>query len=101
MTPSDEAPQPPLHHDRDARGGRYWMAFGDEEAEMTYRLINGAMVIDHTFSPPKARGTGVAARMVKQAVEDARAEGLKIRPVCSYAVAQFQRHPEWSDLLPS
>ena len=25
--------------------------------------------------------------------------GLKVRPECSYAVIQFKRHPEWSDLL--
>lgn len=97
--PHDEAP--PLNHDRGAHGGRYWLAFGADEAELTYRLHGGAMTIDHTYTPPAARGSGVAARLIKRAVEDARAEGLKIRPVCSYAAAQFERHPEWSDLLAS
>ncbi len=101
--PQDEAASPahpPIRHDATAKGGRYWASFGEgeEEAEMTY-VVSGAMIIDHTYAPPAARGTGVAARMVAQAVEDARARGLKVRPLCTYAAAQFRRHPEWSDLL--
>ena len=90
----------PIHHDRDALGGRYWIAFPGDEAEMTYRLSGGVMAIDHTYSPPAARGQGLAERLIRRAVADARAEGLKIAPLCSYAAAQFARHPDWSDLLP-
>ena len=100
MSAPDEARLPPVNHDRDLHGGRYWIALGEEEAEMTYRLSGGVMAIDHTFSPRSARGSGVAERMVLRAVGDARAEGLKIAPLCSYVAAQFARHPEWSDLLP-
>ena len=32
-------------------------------------------------------------------LEDARAAGKKIIPLCPFAAAQFRRHPEWSDLL--
>jgi predicted GNAT family acetyltransferase len=37
--------------------------------------------------------------MILKGIADARASGLKVRPECSYAVIQFKRHPEWSDLL--
>ncbi len=37
--------------------------------------------------------------MMERSIADARAEGTRIRPECSYAVAQFKRHPDWSDLL--
>ena len=30
---------------------------------------------------------------------DARRDGLKVKPECSYAVAQFRRHRDWADLL--
>jgi predicted GNAT family acetyltransferase len=70
------------------------------EAEMTYRKgPAGERVITHTGVPREYEGRGIAAKLVNQAVGDARSEGFKITPVCSYVVAQFRRHPEWSDLL--
>ena len=59
---------------------------------------DGAIAINHTGVPPKYEGRGIAARLVNKAIEDARAEGFKITPICSYVVAQFRRHPEWADL---
>jgi predicted GNAT family acetyltransferase len=80
--------------------GRYVIYLApDAEAEMTYRKGDGgAMVIDHTGVPPAYEGRGIAAQLVNKAIADARQEGFKITPVCSYVVAQFRRHPEWADL---
>jgi uncharacterized protein len=39
--------------------------------------------------------------LVRRAVEDARAEGISILPLCPFAKAQFDRHEEWRDVLPS
>lgn len=81
--------------------GRYVIQLSpDAQAEMTYRKRpDGSMVIDHTGVPPNFEGRGVAARLVKHAIADARKTGFKITPACSYVVAQFKRHPEWADLL--
>lgn len=69
------------------------------EAEMTYRKTgDGPMVIDHTGVPPEFEGRGIASKLVNAAIADARNQGFKITPVCSYVVAQFRRHPEWADL---
>ena len=69
------------------------------EAEMTFRKAgNGTITIDHTGVPPEYEGRGIAARLVNRAVDDAREQGFKITPVCSYVVAQFRRHPQWADL---
>lgn len=70
------------------------------EAEMTFRTgENGAITIDHTGVPTEYEGRGIAGKLVNKAVADAREQGFKIVPVCSYVVAQFRRHPEWADLL--
>jgi predicted GNAT family acetyltransferase len=85
----------------DAPGhGRYVIALpGGLEAEMTYRRISESVIaIEHTYSPPEFRGQNIASLLVQRAVADARREGTKILPVCSYVVAQFRRHPEWADL---
>lgn len=86
----------------DAPGhGRYYIALpGGLEAEMTYRKVRpGVIAIDHTYTPPQFRGRNIAFEMISRSIADARAEGVKIRPECSYAVVQFQRHKEWADLL--
>ena len=69
------------------------------EAEMTFRKgADGTITIDHTGVPPAFEGRGIAAKLVNHAIADARHNGFKITPVCSYVVAQFRRHPEWADL---
>jgi predicted GNAT family acetyltransferase len=69
------------------------------EAEMTFRIgEDRTITIDHTGVPPEYEGRGIAARLVQKAVADAREQGFKIVPICSYVVAQFRRHPEWADL---
>jgi predicted GNAT family acetyltransferase len=53
---------------------------------------------EHTLVPPAIGGRGVAARLVEAMVADARREGFRIDPVCSYVAAAFRRHPEWAEL---
>lgn len=55
-------------------------------------------VADHTLVPPAIGGRGVAARLVEALIADARAQGFRIDPACSYVEAQFRRHPDWADL---
>ena len=71
----------------------------DVPAELTWRALGGARIAEHTFTPPEARGKGIAQALVEALVEDARAEGFTIVPSCSYVAAQFRRHLEWADLL--
>ena len=90
-----------VQHEDGAGHGRYFISLpGNFEAEMTYRKIGPDVIaIDHTYTPPEFRGRDIALKMILKGIADARASGLKVRPECSYAVIQFKRHPEWSDLL--
>ena len=56
-------------------------------------------VAEHTLVPRELEGRCIAARLVAELVADARAQGFRIDPQCSYVAAQFRRHPEWADLL--
>jgi hypothetical protein len=80
--------------------GRYVVRFDDgSEGEMTYRRVrDGVIAIDHTGVPRQHRGKGHAELLVNAGIADARREGTKIIPLCSYVEAQFRRHPEWADL---
>ena len=81
--------------------GRYVIRLpGDLEAEMTFRKIGDKTIaIDHTYTPPEFRGQDIAMRLLSRGVDDARRDGVKVIPECSYAVVQFRRHKEWADLL--
>jgi uncharacterized protein len=81
--------------------GRYVLREpGGAEAEMTFtRIGERRIIIDHTEVPDAFRGQGAGLRLVTRAVEDARAAGKKIIPLCPFANAQFRRHPEWTDVL--
>lgn len=63
-----------------------------------YRLAGDVMVMTHTEVPDELAGRGIAAALVAAALDHARANGLKVRPACSYVQAYMRRHPETNDL---
>ncbi|MER2509542.1 MAG: GNAT family N-acetyltransferase [Amaricoccus sp.] len=80
--------------------GRYLFRADGAEAEMTFSKAGEHLVIiDHTGVPDAFRGQGVGQALVLRGVTDARAAGKKVLPLCTFAAAQFRRHPEWSDVL--
>jgi len=80
--------------------GRYKLVVDGVEAEMTYsRVGKSQIIIDHTEVPATLRGRKVGERLVRQAVEDARRDSVILIPLCPFAQAQFDRHPEWHDVL--
>ena len=68
------------------------------QAHLDYELVEGEMHITHTRVPPEIGGRGVAGELVRVALEHARTEGLKVRPLCSYADEWMKRHPAYADL---
>ncbi|MFP7570254.1 GNAT family N-acetyltransferase [Marivita sp. S2033] len=80
--------------------GRYELVVDGHTAEMTYSRAGATtIIIDHTGVPDALRGRGAGQALVRRGVEDARAEGRKIVPLCPFAKAQIARHPEWQDVL--
>ena len=89
-----------IAHERSGSKGRYVIRQDGQEAELTYSVLSEAMVIaDHTGVPDDWRGSGAGLALVTRLVEDARAQGFKIMPLCPFVNAQRQRHPEWADVF--
>lgn len=63
------------------------------------RDAGATMAILHTGVPAAVGGRGLAGELTRAALDDARAHGLKVLPLCSYAAAWMRRHPEYRDLL--
>ena len=68
-------------------------------AAVTFPVSEGVADIDHTFVDQSLRGQGVAGQLLEAAVRQIRAEGLRAKATCSYAVKWFEEHPDQSDLL--
>jgi uncharacterized protein len=70
------------------------------KAEVTY--INsgvGIITVDHTFVSEELRGQNIAQQLIKTVIEFAREEKLMIIPQCSYAEKQFDKNPDYGDVL--
>ncbi len=78
--------------------GRYIIYSGDQTAELTYTILSPQTVIaDHTGVPDPLKGTGMGKALVRRIVEDARAEGFRIVPLCPFVNAERAKHPDWAD----
>lgn len=67
-------------------------------AILTYERSDRGLALLHTEVPPAAEGRGVGSRLVKAALESARAEGLRVLPFCPFVKTYLERHPEYRDL---
>lgn len=64
-----------------------------------YELVEGRMIFTHTVVPPELRGQGMAEKLVRAALADARIAGRRIVPRCSYVAKFIARHAEYQDLV--
>ena len=90
-----------ITHHPEGEGGRYIaeVAGSDHTGYLEWEPAAGNVrVAAHTVVPPAIGGRGIAAQLVNAMIEDARKQGFRIDPRCSYVEAQFRRHPEWADL---
>lgn len=88
------------HHDEGSQGEyRAHPSDSDKVGRLTWKKRGeNVRVADHTLVPKEIGGRGIAAALVDALIEDARQEGFKIVPQCSYVEKKFDEHPEWSDL---
>ncbi|MFW0788619.1 GNAT family N-acetyltransferase [Gordonia sp. CPCC 205333] len=56
------------------------------------------IVLTHTVVPERYAGQGIAGQLVKFVLDDVRASGKRIVPVCTYVRSFIKRHPEYADL---
>lgn len=63
-----------------------------------YRQADGVVAIPHTEVDPALRGQGVAAELVRAALDDIRAQGASVDPQCSYVADFIRRRPGYADL---
>jgi uncharacterized protein len=95
---TDAEPTLRIEDDPSARRYRVWL--GDEFAAYSeYENEPGRIVFTHTVVRPKFEGRGIGTRLAKYAVNDARARGLRITPVCPFIRSWLERHDEYDPIV--
>lgn len=80
--------------DHDVHGHRFTTEADGERAVLEYVLAGTVMTITHTGVPAAIGGRGIAAELMRAALQAARVAGWTVNPVCSYAAAFLRRHPD-------
>jgi len=81
------------HHRYEAHIGHARAGF------VTYELSPGRITFLHTRTEPAFEGRGVGSRMAQVALDEARASGRRVVPVCPFISAYIDRHPGYADLV--
>jgi uncharacterized protein len=88
---------PEVEHDE--ASGRFTLTVDGHLAHADYVLEGDRMIYTHTFVPPALRGRGLAEKLVRAALAEARNRRWRVVPACSYVSAFIQRHLEFRALL--
>ncbi len=66
--------------------------------ECTYYVEEGKWFANHTLVNAEYKGQGLAKKLLSSLVKAARIEGVKIVPVCSFVVKEFEEKEEYNDV---
>jgi predicted GNAT family acetyltransferase len=89
----------PLQIEHHAAASRFEARVDGQLSVCVYRKVGQTLHLTHTEVPPALQGSGIAAALVQAALDWARAQGLRVRPMCSYVALYMRRHPQTRDLL--
>jgi uncharacterized protein len=79
---------------------RYEIAVDGERAGfVTYRLAPGVITFLHAEIDPARERQGLGSRLVRDALDDARARELRVRPVCPFVAWFIETHAEFQPLV--
>lgn len=79
---------------------RYELWQGEELAGFaSFRERPNAIEIFHAEVEPRFEGQGLGAQLTAGALNDARAQGVKVIPACPFVAHFFDSHSEYADLL--
>lgn len=88
---------PAITHD--AARHRFETTVEGEHCVLEYEIDGRTMTITHVSVPDPVSGRGIAAALMRVALESARQRGWQVVPRCPYAEHFLRENPEWSGLV--
>lgn len=91
--------EPTVRHNRERQ--RYEVLLGDEVVGFADHrpFADGVEAFPHTVVEPPHEGKGLASLLVRGALDDVRARGVRVIPSCWYVARWIERHPDYRDLV--
>jgi uncharacterized protein len=78
---------------------RFELPLDGHTAFSEYRRADGVLYVMHTEVPKELNGKGIGSALVRGLLDIARAEGLKVKPLCPFVRTYIEKHAEYQDLL--
>jgi predicted GNAT family acetyltransferase len=78
---------------------RFELDTDGQVAFSNYKRDGGVITIMHTEVPAALNGRGIGSALVRGLLDDVRAQGLKVVPLCPFVAGYIAKHPEYADLL--
>jgi len=78
---------------------RYELSVDGQLAVSEYNRLANAVMFTHTEVPQALEGQGIGSALARGALDDVRAQGLQVIPLCPFVAAFIRRHPEYLDLV--
>ena len=78
---------------------RFELVVDGHVAKAWYRLSPGVITFTHTDVPKALEGKGIGSRLARAGLDYARAQGLKVVPLCPFVAGWLKKHPEYADLV--
>ena len=84
----------------DTTAERYLITVDGRDAGYAdYIQGDGVRDFHHTVIDPEFLGQGLSKPLIQAALDDTRAAGDKVRPLCSAVAGFIEKHPEYQDLV--
>src|SRR5258708_22432 len=93
---TNDADLPVAHN---AAANPFEISLDGKVAFSKYLLAGEKIIIEDTEVPVELEGKGIAGRIVRTALDYARAQKLKVMPLCPFTAGFIHRHPEYQDLV--
>lgn len=72
---------------------------GEVAGAAHYSVFEGRLVFDHTVIDDAYAGRGLATVLARGALDDVRAHGQRIVPLCEFIAGFLARNPDYDDVV--
>jgi uncharacterized protein len=72
---------------------------GEVAGFVTYQVTGSIIAYTHTEVSPAFEGQGVGSQIARAVMDDARARGRSVVPICPFLLKWLEKHHEYDDIV--